>query len=91
MDKAEKEMSREYWSKRIYDEILAENNTHETFGFDYKKIDIGNDKMVIDVQLSITFNEENRKDNIKNTLQKIQKTLEILLRTDKDNHCDNLK
>ncbi|OME55509.1 hypothetical protein BSK59_13615 [Paenibacillus odorifer] len=78
------EETRDYWSKRIYDEIMVDDDTYETLGFNYKKIAIADDEMVIDIQVLVTLNQENRKDNIDKTLHKIQKTLEILLKTDND-------
>lgn len=80
------ELSREYWSKRIYDEVISDKQgLYKTCGFDYKNIEINDNTLLVDVQLKISFDENNSTDNIQATLRKIQKTLEILLKTEGDN------
>ncbi|MGR6760282.1 hypothetical protein ACU1JV_00365 [Paenibacillus sp. T2-29] len=72
---------KKYWSRRIYDEILSyPENMYEKLSFDIKDMHTKGKRLDLDIKLSIQFGDDCKIDDIDNTMTKITKTLELLIK-----------
>lgn len=75
---------KEYWSKRIYDEILSDiEGFYESCNFDFKNVSVVDGELFVDIRLKVKLNqmhEEDKVNNLDKIMFKIKKSVELLIK-----------